>query len=201
MRHSLEALRHAAGENFAAPDGAVVAVARAVETHTQHGLSKLATLRQHRGHVSAVMLNRELFRGGQSQRILAGGVFRVRIMRHQEVVPAHAVHGDEVLDGFLEGAESFVVVEVANVLADKCLAIDDESDGVLQVGADGQQRTARRQSGDRAGSVTARPAQDYGSEGTDPNYGIIHAPRDGALADQERIGQTRQAVEARPRSS
>ena len=47
VRDALEPFGYATDKNLAAPDAAVVAIARAVETHAHYGSPPLATFRQH----------------------------------------------------------------------------------------------------------------------------------------------------------
>ena len=75
------------------------------------------------------------------------------------------------------------------------LPVDDERDCVFQVGAEGQYRPPGRQHSHRAGRVTASASQHGGSESPGADDRVIHSPRDGALADQERVGDAGKPVE------
>ena len=52
------------------------------------------------------------------------------IVHHQQLVPAHVVHRDQIANRLLERLKRLIVVEVADVLADERLSIDDQRDGV-----------------------------------------------------------------------
>ena len=52
-----------------------------------------------------------------------------------------------------------VIGEIADVLADKCLSIDDQRDGVFEIGAQSQNGALARDRGDGAGCIAARAAQ------------------------------------------
>ena len=60
----------------------------------------------------------------------------MKVVHHKQFVPANFVHRDEILDGLVKCAKRLVMVKVADVLADKRLAVDDQRDGIFQVGAE-----------------------------------------------------------------
>ena len=76
------------------------------------------------------------------------------------------------------------------MLADKRLPVDDQSDRVLQVRTQGQHRTLDGQIAHRAGSVSARTAQNHRTEYAGARNGVVHAARDRALANQKCIGNS-----------
>ena len=76
MRNAFEAVTHAADENLAAPNGAVIAVTRAVETDADDALVPGTALGEHGSDVSAMMLHGNLFDCGKF-----GGVDRRHILR------------------------------------------------------------------------------------------------------------------------
>src|ERR1700683_2406450 len=100
-----------------------------------------------------------------------------------DFVATNPVHGEQIVDGFAEGAEGLVMIEVADVLADEGLAIDDQRDGIFEVGAQSQDGACCGQRCDRAGSVTAGAAKDCRAESSGAGYGIVDAAGDGALTD------------------
>ena len=57
MSHSLKTFTDASDEKFAAPDRAVIAVARAVETDAHDSLLPFAALGEHGGEMRAMMLD------------------------------------------------------------------------------------------------------------------------------------------------
>ena len=88
------------------------------------------------------------------------------------------------------------MVQVADVLAHEGLAVHDQRDRVLQVGAERQHRPGDRQRGHGPRRVAPAAAQDHRPQRSAPHDRVLHPPGDRPLADEERIGQT---VETPPR--
>src|SRR5437868_5666147 len=123
-----------------------------------------------------------------------GGVLRMGIMHDLQVVPTYLVHGYEVANCLIEGAQRLVMIQIADMLADKRLPSHHQRNRVLQVRPDGEQRTLNGKSSHSAGRVAPRTTQYGRPKCTDPSYRIINSPRNWALADQERIRNAGQAV-------
>jgi hypothetical protein len=49
----------------------------------------------------------------------------MEVVNEQQFVATHFVHGEQIVDGFVKRAEGLVVIEVADVLADEGLSVDD----------------------------------------------------------------------------
>jgi hypothetical protein len=75
------------------------------------------------------------------------------------------------------------MIQVSNVLADKSLAIDDESNRVLEICAESENGTLGWKFGSGAGGVSARTAKNCGAESADASDRVIHATSDGPFAD------------------
>ncbi len=80
------------------------------------------------------------------------------VVNQEQIVPANFVHGYQIADRLLKCAEGFVVIKVADMLADKGLAVDHQRDGIFQVGAQCENGTFGRKRCDRARSVTTGAA-------------------------------------------
>src|SRR6516225_10120813 len=119
----------------------------------------------------------------------------MRVVYYAHVIPADFVHRDEVADGFLKRPEGIVMVEVADMLADKGLTVHHQRNRVLEVGPDGEQRARGWKRRDGAGSESASPSQDRDAEGTGAGHRVIHPARNRSLADQKRVGNPSQAFE------
>ncbi len=50
------------------------------------------------------------------------------IVRYQQLLPSHIVHGDQVVDRLFKGPESLIVVQISDVLTDKRLSINGQCD-------------------------------------------------------------------------
>ena len=121
MGYTFETTRHAAGKNLATPDASVVSVACAIEADTDNGLLPGATLGKHRRQVRAMMLHRTASTRRQARAHARRGVLRMAIVHHQQIVPSHVIHRNQIFDSLLESVESLVVVQIADMLAHKCL--------------------------------------------------------------------------------
>src|ERR1700688_3274703 len=86
------------------------------------------------------------------------------------------------------------MIEVADVLAYECLALNNQRDGVLEIRSQCKDRALRRTSGNRAGGVSAGAPKNNGTKNTGANNGIVHAPRNGALANQESVRDARKLL-------
>src|SRR5580658_2631517 len=183
MGDPFEAFAHAAGKHFAAPDRAVVAVTGAVETHADDTLIPGATLGKDGGDVGAMMLHGAFFRRGKFSGMERGYILGMRVVYKQQFVRINFIHRQQIVNGFAESAKRFVVIEVANMLADESLASNDQCDRIFEVGAERQDRTVGWKCRSGAGRVTASAPQNCGPESAGARDGIVHAAGDGALAD------------------
>ncbi len=66
----------------------------------------------------------------------------MQVVHHQYIVPRNFIHRDEILNGLLKCLHRFVMVQVADVLADEGLSVDDERHGILQIGSHREDRPA-----------------------------------------------------------
>ncbi len=119
-----------AHQYFAAPQCAVVAVARAVGSNADDVLGKVM-LCHDAGNVGVVVLHSDARQG------LAQCVARC------EIVGVHVVGYDcrgnveqmaVVCNGVLVGGKRFEVFEVANVVAEQCLSFVQQAEGIFLVG-------------------------------------------------------------------
>src|SRR5579862_9721295 len=106
-----------------------------------------------------MVLNRYHSRNAETASVHRRDILGMRIMHHQQFFGTNFIHRDQVLNCFLKSTERLIVPQVADVLADESLAIDDEGDRILEIGADGQNRTLARNGCDGSGGVATRAAQ------------------------------------------
>ncbi len=87
------------------------------------------------------------------------------------------------------------MVEIANVLADKGLAIHNQRDRVLQICAQREYGTLQPE----AMQPLLERNRERGAGSQDRKlqrgHGVVHAARDGPLADQERVGNSCEALQ------
>ena len=82
MRNPLEAIANASNENLAAPNGAVITVARAVKTDADNARVPRITFSEDGRNVSAVMLDRYSFGRGKLTSMNRGSVLRMGVMNY-----------------------------------------------------------------------------------------------------------------------
>ena len=80
-----------------------------------------------------------------------------------------------------------MVLEVADMLVDVRLPVDNQRHAVFQIAAHGQDRAIARQPRDRGRRVSSRPAQDRSSEHACAHDGVVEPPRDRPLAHEPRV--------------
>src|ERR1700684_2459764 len=107
------------------------------------------------------------------------------IMYDEQFFGTNLIHRDEILNCFLECAKRLVVSEVADMLADECLSVQNQGDGVLQIGADRQDWTCARNRRERSRRVASCTAKDDWAEHSAAGYRIVDAACDWTLSDQE----------------
>ena len=62
-------------------------------------------------------------------------------MDNKEIRQTHVIHGNKIVEGLIKRAERLVMFQIANVLADKSLSIHYQRYRILQVGAEGKNRS------------------------------------------------------------
>ncbi len=87
------------------------------------------------------------------------------------------------------------MIQVPDVLAHKSLAVDDQRDGIFQVGAQRENGTLGGKGCNRARSVTTRAAQDYRAEGTDARHRVVHSAGNRPLPDQKGVRDSRETMQ------
>ena len=160
VRDAFEARSDAADEQLAAPDGAIVSVAGAVEADADAPACPTPRARPAPTRRAPDDAGPSARRRRQIPRTLIvdrySGCDRAR--------PAGPATGSRYIDirsriVSSKAAHRVVVLEIADVLADERLPVDDQRDRVLQVGADRQDRPLDRQRRDDAWRVAARAPQ------------------------------------------
>src|SRR5215469_1067349 len=187
MCDARETLSHAAHENLAAPNTAIVPVPSAVEAHASDPLLPLASFCQYRGHVGAMMLDGARSPGGKFQSMNGRRILGMTIVHNDKFIPGDFIHRDKVPDGFTKGSKRLIMTKISDMLTDKCLPVDHQCDCILEVGPQRKDRGLPREGRHRTRSVTPSPPKDGRTQGADTNHRVVNTPRDWALPDQERI--------------
>ena len=155
-------------EELAAPDGAVGAVAGAVEGHPDDRavLGRVAVVGQAGGDVGVVVLHADQVQAlvgvGEFQRVLGGQVLRVQVVRDH--LRLDAEQPAEVRDALGERAQRLGVLQVPDVVRDEGVPPLGQAERVLELGAAGQHgareaaRSRRAARGRSRGSGGAAPA-------------------------------------------
>ena len=221
--HPLER-RGAAEQHLAAPHGAVrpvagavpgeaedrpVAIPRLVIAHPVPGIASPQTvLRQAGGEVGVVVLHGEARQPGESGEALRGvAVHRRRRPAGGRVVGMEVVDQgrrprlpevEEVGHRRLEGGLRARVLHVAEVLRDEHLVAEAQGDGVLELGADREQRRRlasarrKRRQAQRQRRVAAGAAQQPRRAGDPAHHAVVGVAGDRPVVDQEAVGDAAQ---------
>ncbi len=152
----VETVLDAADEDFASPNRSVVAVSGAVEADADDALLPFAALGQNRSNMRSVVLDASPLGRHETLRVRRRSILWMAIVHDQQIVTIDPIHRDEVVDSLLKGAKGLIVAEVANVLADKGLAVDDERDGVLEIGAESEDAIGRSPTRNASAIVLSR---------------------------------------------
>ncbi len=136
MSHALEAFADASTKDLAAPDRAVVAVARAIEADADNAFVPFSALGEHGGDMCAVVLTLRVSSEASADACVVDAYCGWQSCTTSSSIPANLVHRNQIVDRLLKRLERFEMFEVANVLADERLPVNDQGDRVLQIGAD-----------------------------------------------------------------
>ena len=180
-------------EEFPTPDGAVGAVAGAVEGEAESGGGE-AIFGEAGGDVGVVVLDADEGQVAGAGVVLGPGGGEVLGM---EVVGdglgGELKGGLEVGEGVLEEFEGGALLEVAEVLALVGVGASGEGEDGLHLAADGEQRRRVEGQGDGKRDVAAGAADELGLAGDDGGDGVVSALEDFAIVEEEAVGD---AVEA-----
>jgi hypothetical protein len=183
MCGAYETVPHAADEELTSPDRPIVAIACAIERHTDHACRQLVTLGEDARDVSPVVLNGDRCATTQCERKRGRRILRVQVVRDDRIRDIYLEDRQDIGDGLAEGEARVVVLQVADVLADTGLSVHHQRDRVLQVGTDRQDGSRGRQLRDNARGISSRTTQkDWLAGCANAHHRIVHAPGDGTLA-------------------
>src|SRR5215813_11426530 len=126
----------------------------------------------------------------QGGRMCRGCVLRMRIMNHEQVPPGNLIHRNQIANRCLEGPECFVMVKVAYVLANKCLAIDDQGYAALQICSQRKQRLGNRKFRNCTWRIPTGSAEQSRSRRVASGNGIIDSPGNRPLSNQKCVSDT-----------
>ncbi len=161
----------------------VIAESGPVKANPHYTFLPRSPFREHGCDMRPVVLNAGLPRRRKLERMSRRSVLWMRIVRDQQIIPPHFVHRDQIFNRPAERLKRIKLVKIADVLAHKRLAINNQGDRVLQIGAYCQYRARNRNSRDCAGSITAGPPQHDGAELSCASHGIVDTARNRPLAD------------------
>ena len=177
-------LRVACDKEFAAPDAAVAAVARAVEGDANH-LSAQVVLSHATGDVGVMMLNGEPAFNPRRERHARAPVSRMKIVGHCAwLYTEEALHPRQRL---LEELLRLEVLKVADMLAQDGMASFGEAKRVLQLTAECDQFRHGAAEVDGVGDVSARAPQDAFAALEGAHHRIVDTHGDIAIVQEEPI--------------
>ncbi len=172
-------------EHFPAPDGAIGAVAGAIEGDADHFSIKMIF-----GHAGSdmrvVMLYANQLHGFARQRPFGGKVIGMEIVGNH--LGLNFQDALQVLDGFLEEVMALKIFQIADVLAEKSFAAARDADSVLQFCANGQNGWGFVFEGNWRGNKAARTAQYLRAASGEANDRVVAAAQDIAIVDEVSVG-------------
>ncbi len=71
----------------------------------------------------AVVLHRLFSRCREIECVIGRSILRMHVMKYDQIVPADVIHRDKITNRFFERLQRFIVIEIADMLADVALAI------------------------------------------------------------------------------
>jgi hypothetical protein len=178
-------------QELAAPDRPVGAVPGAVERDPDQLLAQPAVLGQQRHHMRVVVLDEvQRWLAGAARVPLgpvAGSVGRVQVGRdHLRGCP---VHGRELRDHPVEGAQRRQVAHVADVSGAEGAVVVGEAARVFRLPADREHRRQRPPEPHRERRVTPRAPDRQLAVGQHPDDGVVARHVDRAVVGEHRVGQ------------
>src|ERR1700733_12496755 len=195
VSYAIKAVLNTANKDFAAPNAAIVAIARTVEADSDNAGVPCAALGENRSNVGAMMLDCHRLETAECESMRCGGILGMGIVRHEQVSRVYVIHRNQILNGFLKCAQRLVVGQVSDVLANECLTVDHERDCILKIGAYCQDWVVTWNCRHGAGSIASGAAKNDRTERSDAGDRVVHSTRDGPLSDQKCVGDSREAVE------
>ena len=175
----------ASHQKLAAPNGAVGAVSRAVEGHPD-GIASQAVFGHAGSDVGVMVLHADHGQALQPQRVFGAEIARVQVVRDGS--RRHAKQLFQIGQRLFEEPQGFVILQVANVLAQDGVASLGEAEGVFQLAAAGQQLGRGAAQVESLRSITARPAQHALAAFESADHRIVGAHVDAAIMREEPVG-------------
>src|ERR1700733_4971273 len=117
-----------------------------------------------------MMLYRPCFIGGERSGMLCRSILRVAIVHQKQIAGVDVVHRDKVFNRLREGLESLIVREISNILAHESVTVHYKRNRVLKVRSQSQHISLCWKFRYCAGSISARPANDYRTECSHTSY-------------------------------
>ena len=178
-------------QKLASPDLAVRPVPGAVEGHADHP-SVEVILGHARDNVGVVMLHADLLHTVQFQRKTGTEVAGMEVVSGDARLYAEQLL--HLLQRFLEEPQSFVVFEIADMLAEQGVAAFGQAERVLQSGPAGQHFGHLGAQVDGQRRVASRTAQYSRLALEGAHHGVVGTHINVAIVKQERIGDAGQPL-------
>jgi len=140
------------------------------------------------GDVGVVMLDADAAEIVEFERELGAEIAGVQIVRDGSGRGVKETR--HALEGFLEEAEGFEVLEVAEMLAGDGESCAGEAEGVFLLRTTGQNFGFAAAEKDRLGGVAAGAAEEHALAGDDADHGVVDAGVDAAIVVGESVGDS-----------
>src|SRR5580700_5358256 len=112
----------------------------------------------------------------------------MRVVDDQQLARINLIHCKQIANRLTKRAERFVMIQISDVLAYKCLAINHERNCVFEISTQSENGPVRWNCRGGARRVTAGSAQNCWAKRAHASNGVIHAARDRPLTNQKSIG-------------
>ena len=179
-------------QEFPAPDGAVGAVARAVQGDADTAFGA-AVFRQAGGDMGVMVLHPDAAHPGQPLGIAGAEIEGVKVMGDDGRVLA--AQGLKMGDGVLKIIKSLHGIQVADVLAEQGDAVGGHTEGVLLFGPDAQDGLRiQGQINGRRHQTPGPPQGDHGRGIDGADHGVVAGHLDVPVMQEEGVSQARQFV-------
>lgn len=178
-------------DEFAAPNGSIVAIAGAVPGDAQK--RRVQPVIGHAGQHMGKMVLHAMDRRPHPRGDLRGVVVGVKVAGHSH--RSQAMQASQPVNSACKGSPRLRPVEVADMRAEKDLAGETGGYRALHVAAERQNRPIEGRQRHRQRSISPRPPQHGFASADHPHHRVVDRAQDRPVVDQEQIGNAAEPLE------
>src|SRR5690242_14740881 len=135
MQCSLPPANHAASKELTSPDASVITVPGSIKTDGDGASIPILPFREYRSNMSAMMLNSVPGADWKLECVQRRNILGMAIVHDGEIGHTQVVHCHEVANRLLKRCKGLVLIQIADMLANECLASDNQSNRILEIGS------------------------------------------------------------------